>query len=77
MKFKAFRLIWISWNANYETEQLEYSQTIYYSVFLTHIWDVCQVWGQGKSWLLTQIGKSQNKALAYVLGNYYELYKCH
>ena len=25
--------------------------------------DACQVWGQSKNWLLTQIRKSQNKAL--------------
>ena len=49
---------------------MEYSQNnLLFSLFDSHMRYVCQVWGQGKSWLLTQIGKSQNRALAYVLGN--------
>ena len=38
-------------------------KTIYYSVFNSHMIYACQVWGQSKNRLLTQIEKSQNKVL--------------
>ena len=38
-------------------------KTVYYSVFDSHMNYACQVWGQSKNRLLTQIEKSQNKVL--------------
>ena len=38
-------------------------KTIYFPVFNSHTRNAWQVWAQSKNVLLTQIGKSQNKAL--------------
>ena len=46
---------------HYVTSEL--LKAIYYSVFDSHKRYACQVWSQSKNQLLTQIGKSQNKAL--------------
>ena len=46
-------------------------KAIYFSVFNSHTRNAWQVWAQSKNVLLTQIGKSQNKALRLLNFEYF------